>query len=106
MLYLMNGRFARLDRLLYAYDIGVWQTAETAQKKDLEFYKGAGLDPSVNKLHWFLCGFEGAALIPQLKPFSFRSGSATSEHGRSVVLNDVSPVQGAAEIHVRFSFCR
>jgi hypothetical protein len=63
MLYLMNGRFARLDRLLYAYDIGVWQTAETAQKKDLEFYKGAGLDPSVNKLHWFLCGFEGAALI-------------------------------------------
>ena len=21
------------------------------------------LDPSINKLHWFLCGFEGAALI-------------------------------------------
>ena len=25
--------------------------------------KEAGLDPSINKLHWFLCGFEGAALI-------------------------------------------
>lgn len=63
MLYLLNGRFARINRLLYLYDVGVWQAAETAQKKDIDFYKDAGLDPAINKLHWFLCGFEGAVLI-------------------------------------------
>ena len=41
---------------------GVWEEAETAQKRDVDFYKEAGLDPAINKLHWFLCGFEGAVL--------------------------------------------
>jgi hypothetical protein len=63
LLYLLSGKFIRLNRLLYAYDMGVWQSAETAQKKDTDFYTAAGLDPAVNKLHWFLCGFEGATLI-------------------------------------------
>jgi hypothetical protein len=63
LLYLLNGRFVRLNRLLYSYDVGVWQAAETAQKKDFDFYRAAGLDPAMNKLHWFLCGFEGAILI-------------------------------------------
>lgn len=62
LIYLLKGKFARLNRLIYGYDLGVWQSPETAQKRDLDFYRDAGLDPAVNKLHWFLCGFEGAVL--------------------------------------------
>jgi len=63
LLYLLNGKFARLDRLLYVYDMGPWQALETAQKRDVSFYKDAGLDPAINVLQWFICGFEGAALV-------------------------------------------
>lgn len=62
LLYLLNGKFVRLQRLLYLYDVGVWEEAEAAQKRDVDFYRSSGLDPSINKLHWFLCGFEGAVL--------------------------------------------
>jgi hypothetical protein len=63
LLYLLNGRFARMQRLLYLYEMGAWEQAETAQKRDVDFYREAGLDPAINALHWLLCGFEGAALI-------------------------------------------
>jgi len=63
LLYLLNGKFVRLQRLLYLYDVGIWEATETAQKRDADFYAEAGLDPAINKLHWFLCGFEGAVLI-------------------------------------------
>jgi Glycosyl transferase family 2 len=63
MLYLGSGKFFRLQRLMYLYDMGLWETPESAQKRDLDFYKDAGLDPAINKLHWILCGFEGASLI-------------------------------------------
>jgi hypothetical protein len=81
LLYLLNGKFVRLQRLMYLYDVGVWETTELAQKRDVDIYKQAGLDPGINKLHWFLCAFEGAALIlnsdefpsyprPQLQPIA------------------------------------
>ena len=63
LLYLLNGKFVRLERVLYAYDLGDWEVRETAQKRDLGSYKDAGLDPAINMLHWFLCGFEGAMLV-------------------------------------------
>jgi len=63
LLYLLNGKFVRLQRLMYLYDVGIWGEPETAQKRDVDFYRAAGLDTAVNKLHWFLCGFEGAVLI-------------------------------------------
>jgi hypothetical protein len=63
LLYLLNGKYIRLQRLFYIYDIGVWAAAESAQKRDIDFYTAAGLDPAANKLQWLLCGFEGAALI-------------------------------------------
>ncbi len=63
MLYLVNGKFFSLQRLLYLYDMGIWESTETAQKRDHDFYNEAGLDPAINKLHWVLCGFEGASLI-------------------------------------------
>ena len=63
LLYLLNGKFARLKRLMYLYDVGDWETAQSAQKRDLAFYAVSKLDPAINKLHWFICGFEGAVLI-------------------------------------------
>jgi len=63
LLYLLNGKFVRLKRLLYLYDVGVWEVGNTAQKRDVDFYTSAGFDPAINKLHWFLCGFEGAVLV-------------------------------------------
>jgi hypothetical protein len=62
LLYLLNGKFVRLPRLFYVYDFGIWEVTESAQKRDADFYKAAGLDLATNKLHWFLCGFEGAVL--------------------------------------------
>ena len=53
LLYLLNGKFVRLPRLLYLYDFGVWEKTETGQKRDVDFYR----------LHWFLCAFEGAVLV-------------------------------------------
>jgi hypothetical protein len=62
LLYLLNGKFVRMKRLLYLYDLGPWEQRDSAQKRDLDFYRGAGLDPAINTLHWFLCAFEGAVL--------------------------------------------
>jgi len=63
MLYLLNGKFIKIQRLLYLHDLGVWEGAESSQNRDLDFYKAVGLDPAINMLHWFLSAFEGAALI-------------------------------------------
>lgn len=63
LFYLLNGKYIRLQRLFYIYDIGVWGAVDSSQKRDIEFYTAAGLDPAANKLQWLLCGFEGAALI-------------------------------------------
>jgi hypothetical protein len=43
--------------------MGPWERADSAQERDVAFYKGACFDPAINKLHWFLCAFEGAALV-------------------------------------------
>jgi hypothetical protein len=63
LLYLLNGKFVRMKRLLCLYDSSLCEQDESAQRRDLEFYREAGLDPAVNALHWFLCGFEGAVLV-------------------------------------------
>jgi hypothetical protein len=70
LIYLLSGKFLRLKRLLYLYDVGIWEAPESAQQRDLDFYKVAGLDPAINKLHWFLCGFEGAVLALNAEMFS------------------------------------
>jgi hypothetical protein len=63
LLYLLNGKFFRLKRFLYLYDLGPWETGDTAQMRDADYYRAAGLDLSINALHWFMCGFEGAVMI-------------------------------------------
>jgi hypothetical protein len=62
LLYLMSGKFFRINRLIYGYDVGPWENSVSAEQRDMEFYRTSGLDPAINKLHWFICGFEGAAL--------------------------------------------
>ena len=62
LLFLLEGRFLRLERLLYCYDHGIWEANGTAQDKDIGFYKAAGLDPVINTIHFLLCAFEGAVL--------------------------------------------
>jgi hypothetical protein len=69
LLYLLSGKYIKLQRLFYVYDIGVWGTRETAQKRDIDFYQAAGLNPAANKLQWLLCGFEGAAMIMNATEF-------------------------------------
>ena len=63
LLYLLNGKYYMMPRLFYLYDYGPWQTTESAQTRDTNLYMQAGLDPAINLLHWFLCGFEGAVLV-------------------------------------------
>jgi hypothetical protein len=63
LLYLLCGKFIQMPRLLYAYDLGVWESGKTGQQRDIDFYIAAGLDSAINQLHWILCGFEGAVLV-------------------------------------------
>jgi hypothetical protein len=60
LLYLMGGKFARMARLMSVYDA---TSADAASRADVALYERSHLDPATNKLHWFLCGFEGATLI-------------------------------------------
>jgi len=69
LLYLLNGKFVRLPKLIYGYDFGPWEDLQSAQKRDVAHYTAAGLDPAINKLHWFLCAFEGAILIRNCRIF-------------------------------------
>ena len=70
LLYLMSGKYIRMPRLFYVYDIGIWAAAKSAQERDIDFYKAAGLDAAANKLQWLLCGFEGATLVMHSAQFS------------------------------------
>ena len=62
LLYLLDGKFIKVERLLYCYDVGVWEAGATAENRDVAFYQAAGLDPIINIIHWLLCAFEGAVL--------------------------------------------
>lgn len=63
LLYLLSGKFARLRRLIYDYDMGEWGDKEGAHRMDVKFYSDRQIDPAMNKLQWFLAAFEGAALV-------------------------------------------
>ena len=68
LLYLLRGKFVPLKRILYCYNQANWEVIENAQREDLKYLIGASLDPALNKLHWLLCAFEGAALIRNVVP--------------------------------------
>ncbi len=106
LLYLLNGKFVRLNRLLYLYDVGVWEAGNSAQKRDVDFYEGAGLDPAINKLHWFLCGFEGAVLVRNARYISRLSTRPAPTHRRPLVLSDVHALQRPSAAHFQFPISR
>ena len=60
MLHLVAGKFARMTRLMHVHDTS---RPDAVRGAEASFYKRSHLDPAINKLHWLLCGFEGAALI-------------------------------------------
>ena len=92
LLYLLNGKFVHLKRLLYLYEMGPWQEAESAHERDLSYYKSAGLDPAINLLHWFMCGFEGAVLI--------RNGGQFPDH--SLALRQIIADRWFSTMFLRF----
>ena len=60
MLHLVAGKVARMTRLMHVHDA---VNADAVRGAEASFYKRSHLDPAINKLNWFLCGFEGATLI-------------------------------------------
>jgi len=62
LIYLLAGRFPSINRLAFIYDNANWDSVEQATANDLRYYAAAGLDPAIHKLHWLLCGFEGASV--------------------------------------------
>lgn len=63
LLYLLSGRFLDVDRLTFAYDNLFWSDIKTAADRDLLYYDMSGIDPAMSRLHWLMCGVEGALLI-------------------------------------------
>jgi hypothetical protein len=63
LLYLASGKFVSIDRVLYQYDSSNWDTSERAIQSDLRDYYDCGLDGAALRLHWVICGLEGAKLV-------------------------------------------
>lgn len=63
LMYLAAGRVASIQRVVYVYDLGTWETAEGTLSKDRSTYREAGLPIEVDRLHWLICGMEGAILL-------------------------------------------
>ena len=97
LLYLLNGKFVRLKRLLYLYDVGVWEAGNSAQKRDVDFYQDAGMDPAINKLHWF-CAALRVRCWCVTRFVSRLSARPAPSHCRSLVFNDVYALQRHARL--------
>jgi glycosyltransferase involved in cell wall biosynthesis len=63
LIYLVAGRAASVERVVYVYDLGIWDTADGTLAKDRASYRDAGLPIEVDRIHWLICGMEGAILL-------------------------------------------
>jgi glycosyltransferase involved in cell wall biosynthesis len=63
MLYLALGRTLQIERVVYCYDLGEWETSQKSLSKDRAAYIAAGLPLEFDRLHWLLCGMEGGFLL-------------------------------------------
>lgn len=63
LLYLVVGRTCQIDRVLYSYDLGKWETAGGCVSQDQAMYVNAGLPVEIDRLHWLLCTLEGCYLL-------------------------------------------
>lgn len=78
--YLAHGTVPRVGRLLYSYDIGEWETLQATLSKDRSMYAKAGLPKEIDRLHWLLCGLEGALLMRSAR-IETSTGRANSDLG-------------------------
>jgi hypothetical protein len=63
LVYLASGRIATVERVVYFYNLGIWETSEGTLEKDRSTYREAGLPIEVDRLHWLICAMEGAYLL-------------------------------------------
>jgi glycosyltransferase involved in cell wall biosynthesis len=63
LIYLAAGRIATIERVVYQYDLGTWETSHGTLNKDRATYRDAGLPIEIDRLHWLICGLEGALLL-------------------------------------------
>jgi len=63
LLYLASGRTLQVDRVVYTYDQSEWETTEGTLAKDRAWYAKAGLPIETDRLHWLICGLEGALML-------------------------------------------
>jgi len=63
LVYVAAGRLVQIDRAVYFYDLGEWESAEGTLAKDRAFYRESGLPVELDRLHWLICGLEGALLL-------------------------------------------
>ena len=63
LLYLALGRVLQINRVVYFYDLGDWETPEGSLAKDRAFYNHAGLPLEYDRLHWLFCALEAALLL-------------------------------------------
>jgi glycosyltransferase involved in cell wall biosynthesis len=63
LIYLALGKSVQVDRVLYHYDQTEWETKEGTLAKDRAWYVDAGLPIELDRLHWLICGLEGALML-------------------------------------------
>lgn len=63
LLYLALGRVSQIQRVVYGYDLGQWETAGGTLAKDRHFYALAGLPIEYDRLHHLFCALEGALVL-------------------------------------------
>ena len=63
LMFLSSGKFISANRILYEYDNSTWDTPERALQTDLQYIKSCGLDGSIVRLMWLICGLEGANIV-------------------------------------------
>jgi hypothetical protein len=63
LIYLTLGRVLKIERVVYGYDLGEWETAEKSLAKDRSIYVAAGLPIEYDRLHHLFCALEGALLL-------------------------------------------
>ena len=78
LLYMSMGRFLLIEGLFYFYDLGGWETHEGTLAKDRTTYVNAGLPIELDRLHWLICGMEGALMLNS----RFLVGKGSFDRGR------------------------
>lgn len=63
LIYLTLGKVTQIQRIVYGYDMGEWDSREKTLQKDRNFYTAAGLPIEYDRLHHLFCGLEGALLL-------------------------------------------